>query len=121
MLDKGQESDWFGSGFILTLAVLAASGLISLVIREWFSKHPVIDVRLFKNLNFLEASCMMFILGLMLFASLVMMPLFLQTLMGYAAESGGMVLSGDGLLLLMMPVAGVLVSKVQSRHLIALG
>ena len=122
MLDKGQEDDWFGSHFILTLAVLAVAGLVSLVIWEWFNKHPVIDVRLFKNLNFLAANGMMFILGLMLFASLVMMPLFLQSLMGYTAESAGLVLSGGGLLLLfMMPVIGVLSSKVQARYLIAFG
>jgi hypothetical protein len=74
---------------IVTLAVLAITGLVSLVIWEWFYEHPVIDVRLYKNLNFLEANCMMFVLGVMLFASLVMMPLFLQSLMGYTAESAG--------------------------------
>ncbi len=122
MLDKGQEDDWFGSHFIATLAVLAVVGLVSLVIWEWFNDHPVIEVRLFKNLNFLAANGMMFILGLMLFASLVMMPLFLQSLLGYTAESAGLVLSGGGLLLLfMMPVVGVLSSKVQARYLIAFG
>jgi MFS transporter, DHA2 family, multidrug resistance protein len=122
MLDKGQEDDWFGSHFILTLGILAAVGLISLVIWEWFYKSPIIDVRLFKNFNFLGANGMMFVLGIMLFSSLVMMPLFLQTLMGYTAESAGLVLSGGGLLLLfLMPVIGVLSSKVQARYLIAFG
>ena len=79
-------------------------------------------MRLFKNLNFLGANAMMFILGIMLFSSLVMMPLFLQTLLGYTAESAGLVLSGGGLLLLfLMPVAGTLASKVQARYLIAFG
>ena len=63
MLDKGQEDDWFGSHFILTLAILAVVGLVSLVIWEWFYKNPIIDVRLFKNLNFLSANGMMFVLG----------------------------------------------------------
>jgi MFS transporter, DHA2 family, multidrug resistance protein len=122
MLDKGQEDDWFGSHFIVTLAVLAVVGLVSLVIWEWFYKQPIIEVRLFKNLNFLAANIMIFILGLVLFAALVMMPLFLQSLMGYTAESAGLVLSGGGLLLLfMMPVMGVLSSKVQARYLIAVG
>jgi MFS transporter, DHA2 family, multidrug resistance protein len=122
MLDKGQEDDWFGSHFIITLAVLAVVGLVSLVVWEWFYKNPVIEVRLFKNLNFLAANGMMFVLGLMLFASLVMMPLFLQSLLGYTAESAGLVLSGGGLLLLfMMPMIGVLSSKVQARYLIAFG
>ena len=122
MLDKGQEDDWFGSQFILTLAVIAVVGLVSLVIWEWFYKHPIIEVRLFKNLNFLGANAMMFVLGIMLFSSLVMMPLFLQTLMGYTASSAGLVLSGGGLLLLFeMPVVGVLVSKIQARYMIAFG
>jgi len=64
----------------------------------------------------------MFVLGIMLFSSLVMMPLFLQTLLGYTAESAGLVLSGGGVLLLfLMPVAGTLASKVQARYLIAFG
>jgi len=122
MLDKGQEDDWFGSHFILTLAILAAVGLISLVLWEWFHKDPIIDVRLFKDLNFLGANFMMFILGIMLFSSLVMMPLFLQTLMGYTAESAGLVLSGGGVLLLfLMPIAGTLGSKIQARYIIAFG
>jgi len=122
MLDKGQEDDWFGSRFILTLAVLAAVGLVSLVIWEWFHKEPIVDVRLFKNINFLGANAMMFVLGIMLFSSLVMMPQFLQTLMGYTAESAGLVLSGGALVLLfLMPVAGAIVGKFQARYIIAFG
>jgi DHA2 family multidrug resistance protein len=122
MLDKGQEDDWFGSPFILTLAIVAAIGLVSLVIWEWFYKTPIVEVRLFKNLNFLGANVMMFIMGIMLFSSLVMMPQFLQTLLGYTAESAGLVLSGGGLLLLfLMPIAGTLASKIQARYIIAFG
>jgi MFS transporter, DHA2 family, multidrug resistance protein len=122
MLDKGQEDDWFGSHFILTLAILAAVGLVSFVLWEWFYKHPIVEVQLFRNLNFLAANGMMFVLGILLFSSLVMMPLFLQSLLGYTAESAGLVLSGGGLLLLfLMPVVGVLSSKVQARYLIAFG
>ena len=122
MLDKGQEDDWFGSHFIVTLAVIAVVGLVGLVLWEWFYKNPIIDVRLFKNLNFLGANGMMFMLGVVLFASLVMLPLFLQSLLGYTAQSAGLVLSGGGVLLLfMMPIIGVLSSKVQARYLIAFG
>jgi MFS transporter, DHA2 family, multidrug resistance protein len=122
MLDKGQEDDWFGSHFIVILAVVAVVGLVGLVLWEWFYKEPIIDVRLFKNLNFLGANGMMFVLGVVLFASLVMLPLFLQSILGYTAESAGLVLSGGGVLLLfMMPVIGVLSSKIQARYLIAFG
>jgi MFS transporter, DHA2 family, multidrug resistance protein len=122
MLDRGQEDDWFGSQFILTLAIIAGVGLVGLVIWEWFSQNPIVEVRLFKNLNFLGANAMMFVLGIMLFSSLVMMPQFLQTLMGYTAESAGLVLSGGGVLLLfLMPIVGTLASKVQARYIIAFG
>ncbi|PYU17986.1 MAG: EmrB/QacA family drug resistance transporter [Acidobacteria bacterium] len=122
MLDKGQEDDWFGSHFILSLAVLAAVCLVSLVIWEWFHRSPIIEVQLFRNLNFLGANGMMFVLGIVLFSTLVLMPLFLQTLLGYTSESAGLVLSGGGLLLLiLMPVVGTLTTKIQARHLIAFG
>ncbi|HEV3062149.1 MAG TPA: DHA2 family efflux MFS transporter permease subunit, partial [Vicinamibacterales bacterium] len=122
ILDKGQEDDWFGSTLIIFLAVTAAVGLTSLVIWEWFHKSPIVDVRLYKNTNFLGANFMIFVLGIMLFSSLVMMPQFLQTLVGYTAASAGLVLSGGGLvLLLLMPIVGTLSSRVQARYLIAFG
>jgi DHA2 family multidrug resistance protein len=122
MLDKGQEDDWFGSRFILTLAIVACVCLVTLVLWEWFRKDPVIDVRLFRNFNFLSANAMMFVLGILLFASLVMMPQFLQTLVGYTATLAGLVLSGGGLLILfLMPVVGILITRIQARYLIAFG
>jgi MFS transporter, DHA2 family, multidrug resistance protein len=122
MLDKGQEDDWLGSRFITTLAILAVVGLVSLVIWEWFYKKPIVEVKLFRNLNFLGSNLMMFTLGLIYFGSLVMMPLFLQSLMGYTAESAGIVLSGSGaLLLVLMPVVGFVSSKAQARYLVAFG
>jgi DHA2 family multidrug resistance protein len=122
VLDKGQEDDWFGSHFITTLAITAAVCLITLVIWEWFRKEPIIDVRMFKSFNFAAANLMMFMMGFMLFSTLVLLPEFLQTLMGYTAELAGLVLSGGGLVLLaMMPITGQLTSKIQARYLIATG
>ncbi len=122
LLDKGQEDDWFGSHFILTLTIVAAVCLLSLVIWEWFRKEPIIDVRLFKNFNYLSANLMMFTLGILLFSSLVLMPQFLQTLLGYTAELAGLVLSGGAIVLLLaMPIVGQLTTKVQARYIIAFG
>ena len=122
MLDKGQELDWFSSRFIVTLAVLAAAGLVSLVVWEWSYDDPIVDVRLFRNLNFLSANAMMFVAGMMMFSSLVMMPQYLQLLMGYSSEAAGLVLSGGGLLLLiMMPIVGALTTKVSARYIVATG
>ena len=122
MLDRGQEDDWFGSHFIVTLAIVACVCLVSLVIWEWLRKNPIIEVRLFKNFNYLSANLMMFILGIMLFASLVTMPLFLQTLLGYTAQLAGLVLSGGGLVLLIaMPIVGQLTTRFPVRYIIAFG
>jgi len=122
LLDKGQEDDWFGSRFITTLIVVATVCLISLVIWEWFQKSPIIDVRMFKNYNFAIANLMMFTLGISLFSSLVLMPQFLQTLLGYTSQLAGLALSAGGLVLLFeMPIMGKLTTKIQARRLIAFG
>ena len=122
LLDKGQEDDWFGSHFITTLVIVATVCLISLVIWEWFQKAPIIDVRMFKSFNFASANLMMFTLGILLFSSLVLMPQFLQTLLGYTSELAGLALSAGGLVLLIeMPIMGQLTTKIQARYLIAFG
>jgi MFS transporter, DHA2 family, multidrug resistance protein len=122
LLDKGQEDDWFGSRFITTLIVISAVCLISLVIWEWFEKAPIIDVRMFKKFNFASASLMMFMLGILLFSSLVLMPQFLQTLLGYTSQLAGLALSAGGLVLLIeTPIIGQLTTKIQARRLIAFG
>lgn len=122
LLDKGQEDDWFGSSFITTLVVIAAVCLISLVIWESLQRAPIIDVRMFKNFNFASASLMMFTLGILLFSSLVLMPQFLQTLLGYTSELAGLALSAGGLVLLLeMPVIGQMTTKFQARHIVAFG
>jgi MFS transporter, DHA2 family, multidrug resistance protein len=122
LLDKGQEDDWFGSRFITTLIIVATVCLISLVIWEWFEKAPIIDVHMFKSFNFASSSLMMFMLGVLLFSSLVLMPQFLQTLLGYTSELAGLALSAGGVVLLIeMPIMGQLTTKVQARRLIGFG
>jgi DHA2 family multidrug resistance protein len=104
------------------LVIVSTVCLISLVIWEWFQKTPIIDVRMFKSFNFASANLMMFTLGILLFSSLVLMPQFLQTLLGYTSQLAGLALSAGGLVLLLeMPVMGQLTTKVQARYLIAAG
>jgi MFS transporter, DHA2 family, multidrug resistance protein len=122
VLDKGQEDDWFGSHFITALVVIAVVGLVSLVIWEWFQKEPIVDVRLFKNFNVATTNVMFLMLGAALFSSTVLMPQFLQTLMGYTAQRAGMVLSAGALVVLVvLPVVGKLTTRFQARHIIAFG
>ncbi len=122
LLDKGQEDDWFGSNFIATLAIVSALSLTVLVFWELRQKAPIIDVRMFKVLNFATSSLMMFSLGILLFSSLVMMPQFLQTLMGYTAESAGLVLSGASIIILFqMPIVGQLTTRFPTKYIMAFG
>jgi MFS transporter, DHA2 family, multidrug resistance protein len=122
MLDKGQEDDWLGSHFISTLAIIAGVCLTALIFYEWWHDDPIVEVRLFKNSNFATANMMMFMVGAVSFATTVLMPLFLQTLMGYTAEDAGLVLSVAAVLLLIeLPIVGQLIGRFQLRYLIAFG
>jgi DHA2 family multidrug resistance protein len=122
MLDRGQEDDWFGSRLITTLAIVACVCLTAFVAHEWFRKDPIVEVRLFTNLNFAVSNLLMFMMGVTLFAAVVMLPQFLQTLMGYTAQNAGMVLSaGAFLVVLELPLIGRLTTFVQLRHIIAVG
>jgi DHA2 family multidrug resistance protein len=122
LLDKGQEDDWFGSPFITTLIIVSAVSLVALVVWEWYQKSPIIDVRMFKIFNFAGSSLMMFVLGILLFSSLVMMPQYLQTYLGYTSQVAGLAISFGGIMLLIeMPIMGQLTTKIQARYLIAFG
>lgn len=122
MLDKGQEDDWLSSHFIVTLAVIAVVCLSFLVLWEWHEKHPIVEVRLFKLVNFSTSNLMIFLIGVISFSSTVLMPQFLQNLMGYTAEKAGVVVSvGAALLLVTMPIVGALTAKVPVKYLMALG
>ena len=122
VLDKGQEDDWFGSNFILTLSIISVIALVCLVLWELHVKDPIVDVRLFKNLNFATSCLMMFMVGAASFSTTVLMPQFLQSLMGYSAQSAGMVLSAAAIILLIeLPLVGRLTARIQARYLMAFG
>jgi DHA2 family multidrug resistance protein len=122
VLDKGQEDDWFGSHFIVTLSVISIVCLVFLVIWELRVKEPILDIRLFRNLNFATSSVMMFMVGAASFSTTVLMPQFLQSLLGYSAQSAGMVLSAAAIILLIeLPLVGQLAGRIQARYLIAFG
>lgn len=122
VLDKGQEDDWFGSTFITTFLIIAAVCLVALVFWEWNHPEPIMELKLLKNRNFAASVFFNFVLGLVLFGTTVLIPQFLQILMGYSAQQSGMALSPGGFfMMLMMPLAGFLVSKFDPRKLIMFG
>lgn len=121
-LDKGQEDDWLSSPFIVWLMIIAAICLTALIFWEWNRKDPIIDVRLMSHRNFAASNVIMFMIGAMAFSTTVLMPQFLQSLMGYTAQSAGMVLSVAGFVLLSgLPFVGRLTTRVQARYLMATG
>ncbi len=106
-LDKGQEKDWFGDPMIRTVAMLAAVLLTFFVIWEWRHPDPIVDLKLLKNRNFGTAVFLQLILGMVLFGSTVLIPQYLQSLLGYTAERAGMVLSPAGFVMMFgMAIAG---------------
>jgi DHA2 family multidrug resistance protein len=122
VLDKGQRDDWFGSPFIVACTVTFAVALVAAFFWELWTKDPVVDLRLLKDRNFFLANVLMFMLGFVLYGSTVLIPVFLQTLMGYTALQSGLALSPGGLVtMVMLPIAGVLLPRVGPRWLIAVG
>jgi DHA2 family multidrug resistance protein len=122
MLDKGQEEDWFGSHFILILLVLAIIGLGGLILRELKTKHPIIDLTVFKYRSYAVGTFLMTIVGFVLYGSTVLLPLLMQELLGYTATHAGVTNLPRGLAsFLFMPVVGILTGKVDSRKLLAVG
>jgi DHA2 family multidrug resistance protein len=122
VLDKGQEDDWFHSGAIIAFAVAAAVCVAAFVAWEWTQEHPVIDVRMFKSRTFATSSVLMLGVGILLYAPTVLLPAFEQLLMGYTAQQAGETMSPGGFsLILLMPIAGALVARVDARKLVAVG
>jgi MFS transporter, DHA2 family, multidrug resistance protein len=122
VLDKGQEDDWFASSMIADLSVTAAVTLVAFAIWELRRADPIVDLHLFRDRAFASGNVMMFMLGFALLGTTAMLPLFVQTLLGYTAEQAGLVLSPGGFAtMLMMPVAGALSGRIDARVLITVG
>ncbi|MGH9581364.1 MAG: DHA2 family efflux MFS transporter permease subunit [Bryobacteraceae bacterium] len=122
LLDKGERDDWWASGFIRVCALLAAAGLICAVWRELTHKDPVVDLSLLKDRNFGISALLMFMVGVVLLGSTVLIPQFVQIVMGYSATLAGLVISPGGLLvMLLLPLVGFLLSKVDARWMIGIG
>jgi DHA2 family multidrug resistance protein len=122
LLDKGEREDWFNSHFIVTLSVISAVCLISAVFWELRQQHPVVKLAILKDRNFAISVFFMFVLGFVLYGSTALLPLFLQSLLGYSAMDSGMVLSPGGIIVMVsMPLVGFLISKIQAKWLIIFG
>ena len=122
VMDKGQQDDWFDSNFICTFAAISGTALIGAFIWLLNQEDPIVDVRLLKDRAFGLGMLLIFFTGFALYGSSALLPLLVQSQFGYDATTAGLVFTPGALaLVVLMPISGKLVARVQSRYLIAFG
>lgn len=122
VLDKGQEDDWFSSPFIVRSLMIAIVALIAFVIWELRTKDPIVNLRVLANRNFAVGTAMIATVGIALYGTTALLPLFLQTLLGYPALQSGLAVSPRGIgAIVSMVLVGRLIGKIDGRYLIVFG
>ena len=122
LLDKGQQEDWFESNLMIALAVISAVTLIALVVHELTTDDPIVDLRVFKARSYAVGVFLMTIVGFVLYGSMVLLPIMLQTLLGYPPLQAGIAMAPRGIgSFFMMPLVGLMTGKFDPRKLLTLG
>ncbi len=122
VLDKGQQDDWFESNFILIFGVLSAVGIGGAIAWLLTRADPIIDLRLLKIPSFGMSFVLIFFTGFILYGGTLLIPLMVQSLLGYDATLSGMILSPGGIaVIFLMPLMGKFVNMIQSRWLVMTG
>jgi len=120
--DKGQQLDWFSSPFIIWLLVIAGVFLVGFLVRELMAEHPVVNLSIFKVGSYSTGVFLMATLGFVMYGSIVILPIWLQTLMGYPATRAGLTMAPRGLgAMVAMPLVGVLLPHFDARKMLAGG
>lgn len=122
ILDKGQEVDWFGAVWIRWMTLIAVGTLVGFLVREFKTRTPLVDLRVFTNRNFALGCLLIALFGGVIYGVVTLLPLFYQTLLGYTAEAAGWAVSPRGIgAILVMPVIGALTGRLDNRWLIITG
>jgi DHA2 family multidrug resistance protein len=122
LLDKGQEEDWFESHFMVALAIIATVTLVAFVIHELRARDPVVDLHVFKIRSYAVGVFLMTVVGFVLYGSLVLLPIMLQTLLGYPSLQAGIAMAPRGIgAFFMMPLTGMMTGKFDARKLLTVG
>jgi DHA2 family multidrug resistance protein len=122
MLDKGKDLDWFQSPVIVTLAIIAVLGFISFILWELTDADPVVDLKVFRHPGFAASTVIMCVVFGTFFSSVVLIPLWLQTNMGYTATWAGRAIALQGVLAVVMsPIVARMTTRVDSRLLVSFG
>lgn len=116
MLDRGKDLDWFQSGQIIALVIVAVVGFAIFIVWELTDQHPVVDLRLFTRRNFWTSTLAMSLAYGTFFGNVVLLPLWLQQYMGYTATLAGMVLAPVGVFaILLTPLVGRNIDRIDPR------
>ena len=122
VLDKGQQEDWFQSPLIVTLSVIAVVTLAALVVHELTTADPIVDLRVFKERSYAVGVFLMTVVGFVLYGSMVLLPIMLQTLLGYPPLQAGIALAPRGIgSFAMMPMTGLMTGRFDARKLLTVG
>jgi len=122
VLDKGQQEDWFSSDFILGLSTLSALALVALIFWELGRKNPILNLKIFKDPSFATGNAIIFLGFFCFFGSIVLLPIYLQKLLGYTAYQAGLVLGPAGAMtLLVLPLVGKASERIDARFLLGVG
>ena len=122
VLDQGQLKDWFNSRFITVLSMAAVVALALFIFNELYTRDPLVHLRIFKKRSYATGCSIIFTAFLAFFGSVVLLPLYVQRLMGYTAFLAGLVM-GPGALasIFFLPIVGRLTRKVDARYLLGVG
>ncbi len=122
ILDRGQQDDWFSADWICWFAVVSVVAFVAFIVRELLVDEPIVNLRVLTDRNFAVGVVMITMVGVALYSAITLLPVFLQTLMGYPALQSGLAVSPRGIGALMtMPVVGFLTGRVDFRKLIGVG
>jgi MFS transporter, DHA2 family, multidrug resistance protein len=122
LLDKGQEADWFASNWMMALAMTSVVGFAILIIHELTTEHPVVDLRVFKHRSYAVGVFLMTVVGFVLYGSMVLLPIMLQTLLAYPPLQAGIAMAPRGIgSFFMMPITGLMTGRFDARKLLTVG
>ncbi|MCE5200226.1 DHA2 family efflux MFS transporter permease subunit [bacterium] len=122
VLDNGERNDWFQTSWIVQMSIISVVALIALVLWERHTEHPIIDLSILRVRNFAPGVTLIFTLGIALYGSMVLLPVFMQNLLGYSATQSGLAMSPGGVgTLICMPIVGYLVGRRDARYLTVIG
>jgi len=122
VLDKGQQENWFETPWIVWFSIVSFLSMVAFILWELRTEHPIVDLRVFADSNFAIGTVMMTLMGVVLYATVTLQPLYLQTLMGYSALDSGLALSPRGIgAIASMILVSRLINRLDARILIGCG